>query len=178
VKFRIVVTVVAAATLVAACGAPTPGQAKPAADATTAGPSFTGRTTGSTSSATNRSLKDVDPCTLLTKDEAQQLGAEGEPKPEKLGSAQTCGWKPANAVFSVVIRTNVGLSGVQAPGKVANITVGDHQAKKFIAAGGSCIIAMGVTSSSRVDVVLNGDSRLDPCPPTLRIAELVEPKLP
>jgi hypothetical protein len=43
---------------------------------------------------------------------------------------------------------------------------------------GSCIIAMGVTSSSRVDVSLNSGPRVDPCPLALQVAQLVEPKLP
>jgi hypothetical protein len=179
VKFRIVVTVMAAATLVAACGAPTPGQAKPAAGATAAGPSFTGSAPSGSSSASGGSLKDVDPCTLLTKDEAQQLGAVGEPKPERIGSAQTCGWKPEGVSFHVAIRANAGLSGAQPNGgEIRDTTVGHHQAKQLVDVSGSCGIFIGVTSTSRVDVSLNSGPRVDPCPLALQVAQLVEPKLP
>jgi hypothetical protein len=178
VKFRVVLAGVAIAVLVAstACSGATPGQAKPAAGATAAGPASS--SAPSSSSGASSSLKDVDPCTLLTKSEAQQVGATGEPKPEKIGSAQTCGWKPDNAIFSVVIRTNVGLTGVQPAGQVTDIAIGQHQVKKFMGAAGSCIVATGITSSSRVDVVLHGPSKVDPCPQALQVAQLVEPKLP
>lgn len=181
-KPYVILPALAAATLFAttACGESTSGQAQPAADTTTTSSPSNGGTSGAVTSPSNAddSLGKVDPCTLLTKNEAAEVGASNEPKPEKIGSARTCRWKPQNALFSVVIRTNAGVSDVQAPGEVTDITVGHHQAKKFVGAGGSCTVAMGVTSSSRVDIVLNADSRVDPCPPTLRIAELVEPKLP
>jgi hypothetical protein len=179
VKFRVVLAGVAIAVLVAstACSGATPGQAKPAAGATAAGPASSSSAPSSSSGASN-SLKDVDPCTLLTKAEAQQVGATEEPKREKLGSAQTCGWTPEGVSFHVGTRTDVGLSGVQPTGEITDITVGRHQAKQIRDVTGSCIIATGVTSSSRVDVSLNSGPRVDPCPLALQVAQLVEPKLP
>ncbi|WP_158102837.1 DUF3558 domain-containing protein [Lentzea kentuckyensis] len=179
---RTVLTSLAAAALVAltACTGSTTGDPKPTPN--TGGSTSSEDTRSSTSSPTSTkasgSLADTDPCSLLSKSEAEQVMGtlKEEPKPEKIGSARGCDYSANLAGFSVDIRTNVGLAGVQAPGEVTDVTIGRHQAKKFVAAGGSCIVAVGVTSSSRVDVTLNGQG--DPCPRALQIAELVEPKLP
>lgn len=180
---RIALTSLAAAALVAitACTGLTPGDAKPTPD--TGSPTASEGTRSSTSppSSTKASgtLADTDPCSLLTRSEAEQVTGplQEEPKPEKIGSSRGCEFSPNRASFSVGIRTNVGLAGVQANGgEIKDITVGRHQAKQLLGATGSCGIYIGVTSTSRVDVVLNGQG--DPCPPALKIAELVEPKLP
>lgn len=176
---RIVLTGLVAAVLLAvsACTGSTPGDPKPTPD-TGSSTSSEGTTSSPTSTKATGSLADTDPCSLLTRSEAEQVMGplNAEPTPEKVGSAKGCAFKPKLASLSVDIRTNVGLTGVQAPGEVTDVPIGRHQAKKFVAAGGSCIVAVGVTSSSRVDVTLNGQG--DPCPRALQIAELVEPKLP
>lgn len=180
---RIVLTSLAAAALVAiaACTGSTPGDPKPTPN--TGNPTSSEDPRSSTSSPTSTkasgSLADTDPCSLLSRSEAEQVTGPlvEEPKPEKVASSRTCQFAPNRASFSVGIRTNVGLAGVQANGgEIKEITVGRHQAKQLLGASGSCGIYIGVTSSSRVDVVLNGQG--DPCPPALKIAELVEPKLP
>lgn len=179
---RIVLTSLAAAALVAvsACTGSTTGDPKPTPGTGDSASSTNSQDTTSspTSTKPSGSLAETDPCSLLTRSEAEQVMGplKEDPKPEKLGSSQTCGFSPKLASLSVGTRTNVGLAGVQAPGEVADLTIGGHQAKKFVAAGGSCIVAIGVSSSSRVDVVLNGQG--DSCPRALQIAELVEPKLP
>jgi len=54
----------------------------------------------------------------------------------------------------VAIRTNGGLSAYQSSGgTVADIKVGSHQAKQETV-NLSCVIAIGVTDSSRVDVTV------------------------
>ncbi|GAA3674995.1 DUF3558 domain-containing protein [Lentzea roselyniae] len=182
---RIVLTSLAAAALVAmtACTGLTPGDPKPTAD--TGNPTSSEDTRSSTSSPTSTnasgSLTNADPCSLLTRGEAEQvLGSlKEEPKPQKIGSSRGCEFAPNRVYLSVGIRTDVGLAGVQATGgEIKDIKVGSHQAKQLLGAGGSCIVAIGVTSSSRVDITLNAGASTDPCPPALKIAELVEPKLP
>jgi hypothetical protein len=180
-KSRITLACLTAAAIatVTACGGSTQGQAKPAPDAVSASPSPSSTThTASSLSDPGNPLKNTDPCTLLTRSEAQGLEATGGTKRQKIGSADTCLWNPKDSSLIVGIRTNVGLSGVQATGAITDITIGNHQAKKLMGAGGSCVVAIGVTSSSRVDVTLNGPSKTDPCPPALQVAQLVEPKLP
>lgn len=151
----------------------------PRPETTTTTPSTT---TGSpTSSGTVRgSLADTDPCDLLTTSEATELGSTGSPKREKVGTADTCKWKSADSNFHVGVRTNMGIGQVQPDaGQVKDITVIDRKAKQVSGnAAGTCIIALDVSSSSRVDVSAIGRPNEDPCPLALKVAELVEPKLP
>ncbi|WP_367135643.1 DUF3558 domain-containing protein [Saccharothrix sp. HUAS TT1] len=127
-------------------------------------------------------LDGADPCALLTKAEAEQVtGAQtAEPAVEQLGAAKVCNFSPEKARLGVGIRTSTGLDAVQSNGNpVDEITIGRHRAKQAVGATGSCGIFIGVTDSSRVDVVLNsGSPDEDPCPAALRVAELVEPRLP
>jgi hypothetical protein len=183
VKSRIILTGMAAVTLISitACGGSTSGQAKPELGATIASPSSSSSTphTATSSHGTDSSLKDTDPCTLLTPSEASKLGIPGDPKPEKIGVSQTCQWKPKDASLFIGTRTNDGLSTVLPNGgEIRDITVGKHPAKQLVDVSGSCGIVIGVTSSSRVEVVLNSGPRVDPCPFALQVAQLVEPKLP
>ncbi|MFD0199889.1 MULTISPECIES: DUF3558 domain-containing protein [Saccharothrix] len=164
---------------ITACGGPAVSGQPTSAPET----SSTSDTAASSSSPTSGgSLEDTDPCSFLTKSEAEQLtGAQRkDPAPEKLGSARVCGFSPESASFGIGIRTNVGLAGVQPNGGVIEeIVVGRHQAKQLLGATGSCGIYIGVTDSSRVDVVLNsGSSDKDPCPLARQIAEFIEPRLP
>ncbi|MCC8250327.1 DUF3558 domain-containing protein [Saccharothrix luteola] len=127
-------------------------------------------------------LAGADPCDLLTKAEAEQVtGAQtAEPVVEQLGSARVCNFSPRQALLGVGIRTTSGLDQVQSNGNVVqDLVIGRHQAKQAVGATGSCGIFIGVTASSRVDVVLNsGSPAEDPCPLAMRVAELVEPRLP
>lgn len=182
---RIVLTSLAAAALVAitACTGSTPGDPKPTPNtgSNTSSEDAGSPTSSPTSTKSSGSLADTDPCSLLTKSEAEQvLGTlDEEPKQEKLGTARTCQFSPKRVSLGVGIRTNVGLAGLQPNGgEIKDVKVGSHQAKQLLGATGSCGVYLGVDSSSRVDVVLNAGASTDPCPLALKIAELVEPKLP
>ncbi|MEV8442864.1 DUF3558 domain-containing protein [Actinosynnema sp. NPDC051121] len=170
-------TLAAVAVLISAvaCGGPVAEPSAPTGDspATTApkvGPSRGGPLDG------------LDPCTLLTKAEAERVTGEqtAEPAVEQLGSARVCNFSPKQALLGVGIRTTSGLAQVLSNGNVVQeIMVGRHQAKQAVGATGSCGIFIGVTESSRVDVVLNsGRADEDPCPAAMEVAELVEPRLP
>ncbi|NUT49540.1 MAG: DUF3558 domain-containing protein [Saccharothrix sp.] len=160
----------------------TEGQASPAPGAGGSASVESSRPAGSPTSAEPiGSLEDTDPCSLITVSEVEQaMGPLREaPKVEQIGSARVCESAPNRDYLAVGIRTNVGLAGVLPNGgEIKDITVGRHQAKQLLGASGSCGIYLGVTASSRVDVVVNVGASTDPCPPALRIAELVEPKLP
>ena len=175
-------TLAAVAVLISAvaCGgpaaeqsAPTPGSPTPGSPTSTVpqvGPSRGGPLDG------------TDPCTLLTKAEAEQVtGAQtAEPVVEQLGSAKVCNFSPRQALLGVGIRSTSGLDQVQSNGNVVqDVVIGRHQAKQAVGATGSCGIFIGVTASSRVDVMLNsGNPAEDPCPMAMRVAQLVEPRLP
>ncbi|XVS63513.1 DUF3558 domain-containing protein [Actinosynnema sp. CA-299493] len=169
--------VAVALSVVTACGGP--AEPPPAPTDATTSPSTTAPAVGPSRGGP---LDGLDPCTLLTKAEAEQVtGAQGaDPAVEQLGSARVCNFAPAAGRLGVGVRTTSGLAAVQSNGNVVqDLVVGRHQAKQAIGATGSCGIFIGVTESSRVDVVLNaGSPDEDPCPAAMRVAELVEPRLP
>lgn len=176
---RIVLIGVAVAMLaVTACGGPADSQATPTADGGTSQPT----TTPQVGPSRGGPLDGADPCALLTKAEAEQVtGAQSaEPVVEQLGSARVCNFSPQTARLGVGIRAKSGLAEVQSNGNVVQeLMIGRHQAKQAVGATGSCGIFIGVTESSRVDVVLNsGSPDVDPCPAAMKVAELVEPRLP
>jgi hypothetical protein len=170
-------TLAAVAVLISAvaCGGPAAEQSAPTSGSATTTVPQVGPSRGGP-------LDGMDPCTLLTKAEAEQVtGAQtAEPAVEQLGSARVCNFSPRQALLGVGIRTTSGLAQVQSNGnEVREIVVGRHQAKQAVGATGSCGIFIAVTESSRVDVVLNsGSPDDDPCPAAMRVAELVEPRLP
>lgn len=153
-------------------GTPRPETTSTASSTSASSPTSSGNVSGS--------LADTDPCDLLKSSEAAELGSSGSPKREKVGTADTCKWKSTDSSFHVGIRTNMGIGQVQPDaGQVKDLTVGDRKAKQVSGnAAGTCIIALDVSSSSRVDVSAIGRPNEDPCPLALKVAELVEPKLP
>lgn len=168
----------AALSTVVACGGPVDGEPQPVPRTTTGTPSSA---TGSSSAANApRSLEDIDPCSLLTRDEAEQISGPLREAPARrdLGTARGCNYKPERRALGIDIRTNAGLDDVQASGQVGDVTIGRHRGKQFVGNTGSCVIAMGVAESSRVDVTFTGTADEDPCPSARRVAELVEPRLP
>jgi Protein of unknown function (DUF3558) len=181
VHSRIILTGTAAALLaVAACSGPVDGRATPMSVSTSSS-APRGATSSTTAPSSGASLHDIDPCELLSRGEAEQVAGplrEG-PTRRDLGTARGCEFMPARGIFAIDLRENVGLAGVQAAGEVTDLMVGEHQAKNFLGAGGSCFVVLGITESSRVDVVVNpsvNDGK--PCPSASRIAEVIEPKLP
>ncbi|ANZ41812.1 hypothetical protein BBK82_43630 [Lentzea guizhouensis] len=178
---RTILTAVAAAGLlfIAACGETTGGDARPATDSSEATSSTSTAPTTSSGAGTG-SLEDVDPCSLLATEDAADLGATKPPKREMVGSADSCAWKPGNANLSVGVRTNLGLAQAQPNGgQITDITVGDRPAKQISGTTtGGCVVVLGVTSSSRVDVTVIPAPNSDGCPMALKVAGLVESKLP
>jgi hypothetical protein len=98
-----------------------------------------------------------------------------------VGTAHSCELDTADYHFGLDIRTDAGLSSfapVAGGGPVTESDVGSHQAKEQADKNASsCTVAIGVSDSSRVDVTATGDGNTDPCPATLAVAKLVEPKL-
>ncbi|HEY1571049.1 MAG TPA: DUF3558 family protein [Pseudonocardiaceae bacterium] len=156
---------------VAACGGTTVGQ--PAAAPTSASAGASSATPGPDG------LPVGQPCSLLSPADLQRLGVTEQPTQEMVGTAHTCSLNTSMDALGVGIRTNVGLAGYTAAGgPVHDITLGGHQAKEELGNTGSCVVAIGVSASSRVDVVVTGDGTTDPCPTALTLARLVERRLP
>jgi hypothetical protein len=163
---------------VAACSDPTPGQPSVETTANGGPPAGGQSSTSSAPTGGGSSLPVSQPCSLLSSAELQQLGVSAQPMQDKIGVAPSCEADSADFHIIVSIFADNGLSGLQASGPVHDITVGSRQAKQEVDATGSCVVAMGVTDSSSVDVTTTGDGNMDPCPTALRVAKLVEPRLP
>ncbi|MGQ0837376.1 DUF3558 family protein [Actinokineospora sp.] len=167
--------------LTACGGAQTPGQALPA---TTTAASKTGTTTErttTTSPTSAESLADTDPCELLTSADKSALGVTKFEGPEQLGTARICRIRTPAGTLTPGIRTNIGLTQVVVTGPINDLTIGSHKAKQLRdTATRGCIVFIGVTASSRVDVDA-GDRQGDQdeaCDLALRAATLIEPNLP
>lgn len=177
VTSRIAVLLAAGALALTAC-TNTSGSAHPTPETTS---TSTTASSPTSSSASNGALPDTDPCTLLTTGEATEIGTEGTPKRQQVGSADSCTWKKSGSVVSVGIRTNLGLAQTQTSGgQITDITVGGRDAKQVSGrSSGSCLVVLGVSSSSRVDVTVTPPAGgTDGCPLALAFAEKIEPKLP
>lgn len=119
------------------------------------------------------------PCSLLSPSDLRQVGVSVQPTEGMVGTAHECEFDSNDFSIDVGLRTNVGLADFQAAGgTVENTTIGSHQAKEAADSGGSCVVALGVSASSRVDVTVTPIGTSDPCPTALNLAKLVEPKLP
>ncbi|GGS33857.1 DUF3558 family protein [Actinokineospora fastidiosa] len=168
----------AALAFIASCGTSSPGEPVP-------GPNTAERTSTQSTSAeptTERAttLADMSPCDLLTSDDRQTLGVTKVEGEAQTGSARICTAHTAAGTTSTGIRTNAGLDGVRAS-NATETRVGSHDAKiaKNSAAGG-CTVYIGVSDSSRVDVVSvdrQGDVE-ESCALAERTAGLVEKNLP
>jgi hypothetical protein len=161
----------------AACSNPTSGQ--PSAETTAkGGPPAGGRSSTSSAPTGGNSLPVDQPCSLLSSADLQQLGVSAQPVQDKVGIAPSC--EADNASFHIVVSifAHDGLSTIQTSGPVHDIKVGSHQAKQEVDSTGSCVISMGVTDTSTTDVTVGALFGSDPCPTALRVAKLVEPRLP
>lgn len=170
-----------------ACSSGTVGTATPTQGGGPATGSGGGSTSSSSSSGSGDSLASIQPCDLPSSSVLAQLQLT------KIGSgtdsgARSCRWqKPVDIngingyTASVDIRDSQGLSDVNTDGyTVTDDTVGSHQAKELQSSAlGDCIIAIGVTDSSRVDVTANaGTDASQACDVVSQLAKAVEPQLP
>lgn len=164
-----------------ACGAAcstTTGQPSPASAShdPTSGSGLSGSVP--TSSGKMGSLPVDRPCSLLSSSDLRQIGVSSSPSQDKIGTAPSCETSNADDHIIVSIFANDGLSGLQASGPVHNEMIGSHQAKQEVDITGSCIIDIGVSNTSSVQVTTTPILSADPCPTALKVANLVEPKLP
>lgn len=170
--------------LLAACGGATPGEPGPVADTPTAsgmhqpsGPS----TTSSSPSGTITSLADADPCSILTHDDLNSLGLTVQGKKSDSARSRGCSWTQNGATMAVSIRMSQGLTGFAVKGGTGlkSFRVGDHDAKRQITPGTEgCVIGIGVTKTSRVDVTVAMPDTKEECSAARETAERVEPHLP
>ena len=131
-------------------------------------------------------LAAIDPCTLLTQAQLDQFGLHKRDSGDLAGARQ-CTWGRAvdrngkgGFVVGPAIWDNQGLKDINTDGQIVTdvMTVGKHQARQAKQINGNaCFVAIGVTDSSRVDVVVAG-SPDESCKLANEFAKLIEPQLP
>ena len=152
-------------------------------------PTGTGQTLSSPAASAGNAaaeLAAVDPCTLLTQAQLDQFGLHMRDSGD-LGGARQCSWGRAidtngkgGFVVGPVIWDNQGLKDINTDGQIVTdgMTVGRHQARQAKQAEGlACFVAIGVTDSARVDIVVAG-SPDEQCGLANQFAKLIEPRLP
>jgi hypothetical protein len=179
---RLLVLVGLAVVLVgaSACSHSTLGEPSAATTANGGGQTSSGGGGGETSTAPSGGATSLptDPCSLLSSADLQQVGVSSLPTQDKIGSAASCEMDNSNDHIIVSLFPDSGLAGLQATGTVKNTTIGSHQAKQETDSTGSCVVAIGVSDTSSVDVTATPILGGDPCPTATTVARLVEPKLP
>jgi hypothetical protein len=118
---------------------------------------------------------------LFSSDQLTQLGVSTPPTQEMVGTEHACEMDNGQDNILVGIRTNGGLAGfteASSGGPIHDTTIGSHQAKESVGNGGGCVIAIGVSASSRVEVDVDGNSGTNACPLAETVAKLIEPNLP
>lgn len=151
-------------------------------NSTTGQPSSTTTVTGAqpTSTTGGGGALPVDHvCSLLSTSDLTQLGVSATPTDDLVGTSHACEFDNSEGHVIVGIRTDVGLAGFNANGgTVQDLKIGTHQAKQETDRTGSCVIGIGVSASSRVDITVTGNGSTDPCPTSMAVAKIVELKLP
>src|SRR5947209_3772064 len=174
-----------------ACSSDTGGFATPSTTSNAATSSGGSDSSGSQSSnapggkiGSADQLANTQACDLLTASEATRVGLPSTPSGNlSEGAKSGCQWTGDSFAVVAGIRTDVGLSGVIPNGTITDTTIGSHTAKKLVTnfssgAGGTCLYAIGVTDSMRVDITSTVIASGDACQESLAIAQIIEPKLP
>ncbi|WP_235039132.1 DUF3558 family protein [Kibdelosporangium aridum] len=165
-------------------GTPTPGNQPSATSRATipGGGGTSGTPSGTNNPGANASpIKGLDPCTLLSADEASAFGAAAGTRKDGLSDAvRGCRWT-ASGQYSIQVDLfdENGINDVEATGEKKPVpTVGKHQAIQFLY-GPSCTISLAINETSRVDVaVASGNDTTKACGIAMQVAQKVEPKLP
>jgi hypothetical protein len=181
VRLRLLPVLAAAVLVLGGCSEETPGVASPGDGGATGLPTLpTEDTTDPTGEDPGGSgTADLQPCDMLTSDEQNQLQLAGGTEDE-VGQARTCTWSASDEYsVSVGIEDALGLDDVQSTGPKKPMTVGSHDAIQSTGGASSCAVNLGVTDTSRVDVVSSASGGVErACEIAKQAADLVEPKLP
>jgi Protein of unknown function (DUF3558) len=132
-----------------------------------------------------QALDGVDPCTLISAQDAGKLGIKGNAHNASLGTATTaCGWVLPDTYYATVgLFPTVGLGDITFSGTVTQSAVNDRQAKKVVTTtdSGKCLLYMSVTAHSSVQVEVSKTSGGDTstaCYGALKVGFVIDPRLP
>lgn len=124
-------------------------------------------------------LSEIDPCRLITRNESTAFGITGARSGTGQG-ARYCKYTTTNGEYEIDIRERQGLDEFDTSlGAAVDTRIGGRPAKRQEASTGSCGIAVGITATSRVDIVhttLSANSA-EACPGDRQVAELVASKI-
>jgi predicted small lipoprotein YifL len=149
--------------------------------------SSAGPASPSTSPADGSSpLTGLDPCSLLGAAELGELGTFSEGVPNELGGARGCDFaKQSKSASEDSVGVTVAVRDAQGVAEVIDLgngkqtgTVGEGRDAVRTSANGTCLIALAVTETSRVDVGAVTTSDEKACEIADAVAAIVEPKLP
>jgi hypothetical protein len=172
--------VLALLAVLSGCATSTEGSPLPT---TSTASSTTGNPVGDVDAAAK--LAAMDPCSLLSQAQIDQYGLRKKDEGNLVGARQ-CTWshpsdEHAKGGYAIgpAIWDHQGLRDINTKGyTVADQSIGRHQARQAQQTlGDACFVAIGVTESARVDVVVSGEPGTA-CPLANQFATLIEPLLP
>ncbi|MFC3449471.1 DUF3558 family protein [Amycolatopsis speibonae] len=175
-----VVPLAAAALVLAACSSEKPGSASPAPSAPPA------QSSASSAPATSGGdTASIDPCSLVSAADLASYGTFKPPTSENAGGARLCTLSKEAATAAEGLSIGVGVRDTQGLDTVSDAgngkTSGNVNGRKAVLAPrppGGCLMALELTASARVDVLIAGEDTEKACGIAEKVADLVEPKLP
>ncbi|WP_198010157.1 DUF3558 domain-containing protein [Saccharomonospora halophila] len=171
---------------VTACTPTQHGQAQPPTDSPSSANHAPSADPSTDTTGAEDQLARTDPCSLLSADELHEYGSFRDSNPAEIGEARACefvrdrsGSQIESLAFVTGIRETTGVSEAIDQGMGIRNTETNGRKLAQIPDSLGCTIAIGVTDSSRVDVVVNTTLTTEQaCEIADELAAVVEPKLP
>lgn len=131
-------------------------------------------------------LADVEPCSLLRGAELRGLGKFPDGQPEDIGTSRACRYQKdrqgagdGSLSLQVAIRDNQGIDDASDMGHGIKHAEVDGRQYAQIPFEGGCTIAVGVTDTARVDVIVAGvEGTTQACNDADDVGAIIAPKLP
>ncbi|WP_084789349.1 DUF3558 family protein [Saccharomonospora iraqiensis] len=169
-----------------ACSSSVGGEANPSR---TGGPSRSATQStpgmGTDGNSVPDSLADIAPCSLLSNDELSEYGTFPPGERDDRGVGRACRFQrdrdptEPGRVVAVNLREEQGVGDVIEQGYGVQRAESNGRKYAQVPSAGACLIAIGVTSTSRVDIhVVATEGRQKSCEIADEIGAIVEPKLP
>lgn len=129
-------------------------------------------------------LKQIDPCDLLNPSERKALGISKPGKEDDTKDSRGCQWRAQtnqdHASILTSIRDHQGINTVKTPKEstpVKSIKINGRAAKQQTV-NATCLVAVSVTKTSRVDITTSLDDASKSCAAAQQVAKVVEKHLP
>lgn len=137
-------------------------------------------TSPSTSQSAGPILASMDPCKMLTPDEAAQFAVEGPGESHEVAGSRDCRWDAAKGKLAVGFNKDSALDELNfSDGEQQPYDLGVREAKIVRGNTGTiCTVAIAVNDSETVTVGGNASDIAASCAMAKKAAPLVEAKLP